>query len=253
MGYIISIANQKGGVAKTTTAIHLSIALSQKNHKTLLIDLDPQRNSTGVLLKKMDFPADKTIYSAFQKQPIQGDMIYQTEYDNLFIIPSTIKIVEIENLLAGMVDGFFRLSGSINDISREFDFIIMDCPPSLSILTVNALVAATDILIPLQISKFSIDGLNGLLDVINTVQKRYNPKLKILGGVFTFYDERTTIARAMIKKIPDKIHILKTKIPKSVSVEEAFMLKSDLFSYAPRNKVTLAYKNLSSEVINELE
>jgi chromosome partitioning protein len=253
MGFIISITNQKGGVAKTTTALHLAIGLSQKQKKTLLIDLDPQRNATGVLLKKTDFPVEKTIYAAFQNKNITGDMIHATAYDHLFAIPSSIQIVELENMLSGALDGFFRLAESIKEISKEFQYIILDCPPSLSVLTVNALVAATHILIPLQVSKFSVDGINGLLDVISTVQKRYNARLKIMGGLFTFYDERTTMAKMMNDMILKKISIFKTKIPRSVSVEEAHMVKRSLFDYAPKNKVTQAYSKLVMEVIHGLE
>ena len=253
MGFIISITNQKGGVAKTTTAIHLAIGLARKQKKTLLIDLDPQRNATGVLLKQLDFSADKTVYEAFQKKNITGELIHSTDSENLFVIPSSIQIVELENMLSGALDGFFRLSESIREITKEFDYIILDCPPSLSIITVNALVAATHIIIPLQVSKFSVDGINGLLDVISTIQKRYNGKLKILGGLFTFYDERTTMAKMMNEMILKKISVFKTQIPRSVSVEEAHMVKRSLYDYAPKNKVTQAYSKLVTEVINGLE
>ncbi|MDH4262691.1 MAG: ParA family protein [Spirochaetia bacterium] len=253
MGFIISITNQKGGVAKTTTALHLAIGLSENHKKTLFIDLDPQRNATGILLKQTDFPIDSTVYTAFQKKIITGDMVHTTTYDNLFVIPSSIQIVELENSLSGAIDGFFRLSESMRDIAKEFQYIILDCPPSLSVITVNALVAATHIIIPLQVSKFSIDGINGLLDVISTIQKRYNAKLKIMGGLFTFYDERTTMAKMMNDMILKKISIFKAKIPRSVSVEEAHMVKRSLYDYAPKNKVTQAYSKMVMEVIHGLE
>jgi chromosome partitioning protein len=156
-------------------------------------------------------------------------------------------------MLSGALDGFFRLTESMREIIKEFEYIILDCPPSLSIITVNALVAATHILIPLQVSKFSVDGINGLLDVISTVRKRYNAKLKIMGGLFTFYDERTTMAKMMNEMILKKIPVLKTQIPRSVSVEEAHMVKRSLYDYAPNNKVTQAYSKLVLEVINDLE
>lgn len=253
MGYIISITNQKGGVAKTTTAIHLAIGLAEKKKKTLVIDLDPQRNATGVLLKQLDIPVEKSIVQAFKQKIIASEMIHSTMHPNLFIIPASIQIVELENLLSGALDGFFRLSESLKEVAKEFQYIILDCPPSLSVITVNALVAATHIIIPLQVSKFSVDGINGILDVISTIQKRYNAKLKILGGVFTFYDERTTMAKMMTEMISKKITILKTKIPRSISVEEAHMVKKSLYEYAPKNKVTQAYSRLVMEVINGLE
>jgi len=253
MGFIISITNQKGGVAKTTTAVHLAAGISLKQKKTLLIDLDPQRNSTGVLLKRNDFSPEKTIYQAFQKKTITGEMIHATSFENLFIIPSAMQLIELESSLSGTLDGFFRLSESLKDVSMEFPYIIFDCPPSLSVITVNALVAASHIIIPLQVSKFSVDGINGLLDVISTIRKRYNAKLKIMGGVFTFYDERTTMAKMLSDMIVKKIPIFNTKIPRSIAVEEAHMVKRSLFEYAPKNKVTQAYSRLVTEVQNGLE
>jgi len=252
MGFIISITNQKGGVAKTTTAIHLAVGLARKNKKSLLIDLDPQRNATGVLLKKQDFPVEETIYAAFQNKTFSGEMIHSTSDENLYVVPSSLQIVDLENSLSGAIDGFFRLAESLQDVGKEFDYILLDCPPSLSVITVNALVAATHVIIPLQVSKFSVDGINGLLDVISTIQKRYNARLNVLGGVFTFYDERTTMAKMMDDMIFKKIHILKTKIPRSVSVEEAHMLKRNVYDYAPKNKVAQAYLKLVSEVMHGL-
>jgi chromosome partitioning protein len=253
MSFIISITNQKGGVAKTTTSIHLAIGLAQKNKKTLLIDLDPQRNATGVILKTTDFPSDKSIFQVFQTKSVPGNLIYETYIPNLLMIPSSLNLVELENMLAGAVDGFFRLSEALEKLKNEFDFVIIDCPPSLSILTLNALVSATHLIVPLQVSKFSIDGINSLMDVISSIQKRYNVNLKVLGALFQFFDERTTIAKSMYEMISAKLPVFKTKIPKSIVVEESHMLKTNLYSYAPDNKVTKSYTNLVKEVLNAIE
>lgn len=253
MGYVISITNQKGGVAKTTTAIHLAAGLAKKKITVLLIDLDPQRNATSVILKKADWEPENTIFSAFQSKSLQGSAIHSTSYESLHFIPSSLRLVEVENMLSGSPDGFFRLSDSLGAAVKEFDYIILDCPPSLSMLTINALVVATHAIIPLQVSKFSIDGITGLLDVIATVQKRYNAKLKVLGGLFSLYDERTTMAKMMDETMSGKIPVFKTKIPRSVAVEESHMLKSILFDYAPNNKVSKAYQKLTMEVIHGLK
>lgn len=255
MSKVISITNQKGGVAKTTTALHLAIGLAQKlpRKKILFIDLDPQRNATGVLLKKSDFSPEETIFSVFQKEPFSSKTLHETAYPNLMATPSSIQLVELESLLSGSLDGFFRLSEGLKGLENEFDYTIIDCPPSLSLLTINALVASTGIIIPLQASKFSVDGIQSLLDVISTVQKRYNAGLSIFGGLFTLYNPRTTISLTMTEEIAGIMKIFRTKIPVSVAVEEAHLLKESLYDYSPKNKVALAYKDFTKEVENVLK
>ena len=248
----ISVTNQKGGVAKTTTAIHLAsgIARSKPESQVLLIDLDSQRNATSVLLQKGNFDVEQTVYPIFQKKPLSSSQIHSTHLENLKCIPSSLQLVEIESLLANSLDGFFRLNEGIERARSEFQYIIIDCPPSLSIITINAMVAANFLLIPLQISKFSIDGIQGILDAVSTVKKRYNPHLEIMGGLLTMFNPRTTLARVTRPEIQKHMHIFETTIPKSVSVEEAHLLKKDLFEYAPKSKVTMAYKKVVEEVIN---
>lgn len=252
---IISVTNQKGGVAKTTTALHLAIGLAEKypDKKVLFVDLDQQRNATGVLLGKTDFSPQETVFQIFVEKKVAGSALHNTSYANLLAIPASLQLVEIESMLSGAVDGFFRLSESFEGLKTEFDFIVMDCPPSLSVITINALVAASDIVIPLQVSKFSIDGIHNLLDVVNTVQKRYNPQLRILGGLFTMYNPRTTIAQTMSEEIGKSMKIFKTTIPNSVAVEESHLLRESLYQYAPKNKVTTAYLKLTQEVANAVK
>ncbi len=252
---ILSVTNQKGGVAKTTTALHLAIGLAKKfpGKKILFIDLDQQRNATGVLLGKNDFAPEETIFQVFLDKKISSAALHSTHYENLWAVPASIQLVELESLLSGAVDGFFRLSEGIEKVRSEFDYVIMDCPPSLSVITINALVAASDIVIPLQVSKFSIDGIQHLLDVVTTVQKRYNPGLKILGGLFTMYNPRTTISQTMSEEIGKNMKILKTTIPNSVAVEESHLLRENLYEYAPKNKVTEAYAKLTQEIANAVK
>ncbi|MES0489650.1 MAG: ParA family protein [Leptospirales bacterium] len=255
MNAVLSVTNQKGGVAKTTTALHLAVGLARQNpkKKTLYIDLDPQRNGTDVLLKESDFDAERTVFHLFQGNPVTSLQLHETEQKNLMVIPSSLQLVEVETMLSNALDGFFRLNENLAPLANEFDFTIIDCPPSLSVLTINALVAARGILIPLQASKFSVDGIQGLVNAINTVQKRYNANLEIIGGVFTMFNERTTISQMMTEEISQNMKLFNTNIPSSVAVEEAHLLKQSLYDYAPKNKVAIAYEQLTKEVYNVLQ
>jgi len=255
MSTVLSVTNQKGGVAKTTTALHLAGGLARINSKSkvLFIDLDPQLNATDVLLNKSDFQTNETIYHCFQGNPINSSQIKETWHKNLFAIPASLQLVEVESMLANTVDGFFRLSEALSKLKPEFSYIVIDCPPSLSVLTINALVAATGIIIPLQASKFSVDGIQGLFNAIQTVQKRFNPSLKIIGGLFTLFNPRTTISQMMTEEISSSMKVFDTKIPMSVAVEEAHLLKKSLYDYAPNNAVTVAYQKFTEEVYNALK
>jgi len=255
MGNVISVTNQKGGVGKTTTALHLAfgIAESDPDKKILLIDLDPQRNATGVILQKTDFDPKETAFSLFQKNRCGSEVIHETSLPNLWAIPSHIQLVEVETMLSNAVDGFFRLKDQLAPLETEFDYIIIDCPPSLSVLTINALVAARYLIVPLQVSKFSLDGITSLLEVVETVKNRYNGGLEIVGALFTFYDDRTTLARTMADFLSEKIKLLETTIPKSIAVEEAHLMKKSLFEYAPGKKITESYRTLATEITNEIQ
>jgi len=250
MSKVISITNQKGGVAKTTTAIHLAVGLAMKlpEARVLLVDLDSQRNATSVTLKKANFPLEETVYPLFQSQKLGSKQLHATSTPNLTVVPASLQLVEIDSLLANALDGFFRFNEGIEKAKNEFEYIILDCPPSLSVITISAMVAARYLLIPVQISKFSIDGIQGILDAIVTVKKRYNPHLEIMGGLLTMYNPRTTLSKVMRPEISKHMHLFETAIPKSVSVEEAHMLKQDLFTYAPKSKATLAYRAFVDEV-----
>lgn len=250
MGLVLSITNQKGGVAKTTTALSLAHAFARKDpqKKILLIDLDSQRNATSILLGNQDIQPERSVYALFQSKKPESGVIYATQLPNLFLIPSNLHLVEIESQLTGALDGFFRLNDAMTTLKHEFDLIILDCPPSLSVITINAMVSADYLLIPLQISKFSIDGIQNIRDAVTTVNRRYNAHLKIAGGCLTLHDGRTTLSQAMIPEVEKILPVLKTTIPRSVAVEEAHLMRQDIFDYAPQNKVAVAYAELTTEL-----
>ena len=245
--YILSIINQKGGVAKTTTAINLAHGLALEDYKILFIDTDPQGNASSVFME--DYPSSGSTYSIFAEEKKASEICQSsTIHPNLFFIPSSIQLAETESLLAGNIDGFFRLSDSLSNI--DFDFIIIDCPPSLSMLTINALVASHGIVIPIQISKFSIDGIQSILDTIGSVKKRYNKDLQILGSLVTFFNPRTTISQAVLPTIQQYLPVFTTKISQSVAVEETHLLKKTLFNYKTSSKPAIEYKQLVEEILH---
>ncbi len=250
MSIVLSITNQKGGVAKTTTALALAHAFARRDEKrrVLLIDLDSQRNATSILLGGQDIPPERSVYALFQAKKPESSILYNTSLANLFVIPSNLHLVEVESQLTGALDGFFRLNDAMQQLRHEFDFILLDCPPSLSVITINAMVAADFLLIPLQISKFSIDGIQNIRDAVNTVNRRYNAHLKIAGGCLTLHDGRTTLSQAMLPEVEKILPILQTTVPRSVAVEEAHLLRQDIYDYAPQNKVALAYAALAEEL-----
>lgn len=251
MAVVLSITNQKGGVAKTTTALALAHAFARRDssRKVLLVDLDSQHNATSILLGLQEIPPERSVYSLLQKTPtMESSVLHNTPRSNLFLIPSSLHLVEMESQLASALDGFFRLSDAVKKLRHEFDYILLDCPPSLSVITINAMVAADFLLIPLQISKFSIDGIQNIRDAVNTVNKRYNAHLKIAGGCLTLHDARTTLAQAMIPEVEKILPMLRTTIPRSVAVEEAHLLRQDIHDYAPQNKVAQAYAALAEEL-----
>ncbi|HMW61225.1 MAG TPA: ParA family protein, partial [Leptospiraceae bacterium] len=205
------------------------------------------------IFMEREVPAELTVYGALREKRPMGQLIHGTRNPGLDIVPATIQLAELESLLSGALDGFFRLSESLRMQDLPYEFVIIDCPPNLGMVTVNAFVAATHVLVPLQTAKFSLDGLAALTSTIKTVQSRFNQGLKILGGVLTMYNPRTAIAHAMIEPIQEYIRVFDSKISRLVAVEEAFLMKQTVFEYEPKSRVAKEYLALKKEVLRGIE
>jgi chromosome partitioning protein len=250
---IISITNQKGGVGKTTTAINLAAALAQKGMKTLLIDLDPQGNSTMSYVDRKGI--DKSMFDVLAEPELKlKDVILPSGMKNLDIAPARISLAKLESKLLGEIDGHFRMRDKVDPLRRSYDAILIDTPPTLGMITVNAMVASTHVLIPIQSSFFALEGTDDLLETIDKIKARPNPNLQILGVVITLHDKRTVLGKDVYRQIAQVFgkKIFKTTISKSVRLEESPAHQESIFTFAPRSSGAAEYYSLSEEVLSRV-
>ena len=253
MGRIISIANQKGGVGKTTTAINLSTVLAKRNKKTLLIDMDPQGNATsGVGIEKN---SEKSTYNVLiEENPIE-EAILKTDIKNLDICPSTINLAGAEVELVSMMSREMRLKEKLESVKDNYDYILIDCPPSLGLITLNAFTASNSVLIPVQCEYYALEGLGQLLNTVKLVKKHLNKDLEIEGALLTMFDTRTNLSKQVVDEVKryfgDKVY--KTVIPRNVKLSEAPSYGMPITVYDPRSKGAKCYDKLGKEVIKNNE
>ena len=251
MGRIIAVANQKGGVGKSTTAINLSACLAEKGKKVLAIDMDPQGNTTS------GFGVDKngienTLYELLLGEAETKDTIVKDVVENLDLIPSNINLSGAEIELVGIDDKEFILKGITDKLRRKYDYIILDCPPSLNMLTINALTAATSVLVPIQCEYYALEGLSQLIHTIDLVKERLNKRLKMEGVEFTMYDARTNLSLQVVENVKENLNqnIYKTIIPRNVRLAEAPSYGQPINIYDPRSAGAESYRLLAEEVLN---
>lgn len=255
MGKIISVANQKGGVGKTTTTINLSTMLAKKGKKVLLIDADPQGNATSGVGAEKD--VEFSTYDILVGDTEMNEVVEKTVIKNLLVCPSNINLAGAEVELVSMMSREQRLKEKLENIKDKFDYILIDCPPSLGLITLNAFTASDSVLIPVQCEYYALEGLGQLLNTINLVKKHLNKNIEIEGALLTMYDARTNLSNQVVKEVKkyfnDKVY--KTVIPRNVRLSEAPSYGMPITEYDPRSKGAKMYEKFTKEFlkINETE
>lgn len=251
MGRIIAIANQKGGVGKSTTAINLSSCLGEMGQKVLTIDMDPQGNTTsGMGIDKND--QENTVYELLLDETDIEDCIKKLDFDGLSLIPSNVNLAGAEIELIGIEEKEYILRNQVEKVKKEYDYIIIDCPPSLNMLTINAMTTADTVLVPIQCEYYALEGLSQLMHTIELVQERLNPELEMEGVVFTMYDARTNLSLQVVENVKNNLNqtIYKTIIPRNVRLAEAPSHGLPINYYDARSSGAESYKLLAEEVIH---
>ena len=251
MGKTIAIANQKGGVGKTTTSINLSASLAAKGKKVLVIDTDPQGNTTsGFGIEKNDL--DNTVYELMLSECSIKECIINDVIDGVSVIPSNVNLAAAEIELIGVDRKEYILKREVEWIKDSYDYIIIDCPPSLSMLTINAMTTADTVLVPIQCEYYALEGLSQLIHTINLVKERLNPDLDIEGVVFTMYDSRTNLSMQVVENVKSNLSqkVFQTLIPRNIRLAEAPSYGMPINAYDPKSAGAEAYMQLAEEVIN---